>query len=252
MSYEYSAYSNLSHGNVTPDSERYDMASDESNKMLSPESICSIVSIIEKDRFPKLQLEIQRLNTENQKFRKMNSDQALEIYDLKEENKQLQAQITKSDVPRFHYAINRRLWQTPEGKLVSIESLERLADQLFELASHKDKEGNYLILYKKDIVPIYLVLSQSNKLPFNYKGKLPDFELFWNDNIADRMEDPKRRADLTIDAESFKDAKNDPLWKNEEISSWQRLACEGFNSNEYQKAVTIKQKIESFHYQLSI
>lgn len=219
MSYEYSAHSNLSHGNVTPDSERYDMASDESNKMPSPEALHWLRLAAENAFFPQIKSELEELKNENRDFREINSNQSLEISALKKKIESLKSITTTSDTPRFHYAINRRLWQTPEGKLVSIESLERLADQLFELVSLKDKEGNYLILYKKDIVPIYLVLSQSQKLPFNYTGDIPDFVFFWNDNIAERTRDSKRREVLTIEDKSFRTMANSKLWKDNSLLS---------------------------------
>lgn len=222
------------------------MASDESNKMPSPEDLCNLRLAIEKVYFPQFQSELEKANEENRLLRNSNSNKSIEIEKLKEEIESLKSIKATSDTPRFHYAINRRLWQTPEGKLVSIESLERLADQLFELASHKDKEGNYLILYKKDIVPIYLVLSQSQKLPFNYTGDIPDFVFFWNDNIAERTRDSKRREVLTIEDKSFRTMANSKLWKDNSLLSWGRLAINGTQSNEYQKADTIKKDIESF------
>lgn len=246
MSYEYSAYSNLSHGNVTPDNERYDMASDESNKMPSLEALRWLRLAAENAFFPQIQSELEKANEENRLLRKSNSNKSIEIEKLIEEIERLKSITTTSDTPRFHYAINRRLWQTPEGKLVSIESIEKLADQLIVLVSLKDKEGNYLIRYKKDIVPIYLVLSQSQKLPFIYIGDIPDFEFFWNDNIAARMQDLNRREVLTIEDKSFRTMVNSKLWKDNSLLSWGRLAINGTQSNEYQKADTIKKDIESF------
>lgn len=168
-------------------------------------------------------------------------------------NEKLEALLKDKPVqynePRFHYAINPRLWKYKStGKYVPVKSVEKLCDQLFELTQTKDKNGEYLVKHQKDIVPIFLILNQSVVLPFTYCGKLPDFEFFWNDNIANRITDEQRRKSLTCNQNTFRVTKYGDIWGGVAITSWARLCLEGGNSNEYRVGAVLKDKIESMTF----
>ena len=117
---------------------------------------------------------------------------------------------------------------------------------LQKLTDIKTAPDQYLINNASAVVPIYLLLTESKKIPeiYRYKGTKSDFCREWNSNVASRIPDKDRSQALTIEYDSFKAECNRAPWKNSSPANWNRDKVDSKHKVKLDRAVNTKKHLE--------
>lgn len=181
-------------------------------------------------------------------YMKMGAD----LFDVKKENEELLKEIEelKKDNPtkdNFIHTVDCRNFLNDSKEMASKEWVVSFWDNMYELASQTDNNGNYIIKCAAELAPIYKVINESTSLAYKFEGTLREFEYHWNSNVVERLQDSKHAKKLTCKYKTLGDALNQPWWKNISPTSWYNLSLEGGrNVDKYDKAYLFKKSIEAF------
>jgi hypothetical protein len=190
-----------------------------------------------------------RLREENDKLHRLTSNQALELQDCKDKiiqlqslfNSQMEGEPTISnDVLHFEYDV------VHFDEYITIEQINNVFLNLQKLTDIKTAPDQYLINNASAVVPIYLLLTESKKIPeiYRYKGTKSDFCREWNSNVASRIPDKDRSQALTIEYDSFKAECNRAPWKGSSPANWNRDKVDSKHKVKLDRAVNTKKHLE--------
>ena len=190
-----------------------------------------------------------RLREENDKLHRLASTQALELQDCKDKiiqlqsifNSQMEGEPTISnDVLHFEYDV------VHFDEYITIDQINNVFLNLQKLTDIKTAPDQYLINNASAVVPIYILLTESKKIPeiYRYKGTKSDFCREWNSNVASRIPDKDRSQALTIEYDSFKAECNRAPWKNSSPANWNRDKVDSKHKVKLDRAVNTKKHLE--------
>ena len=190
-----------------------------------------------------------RLREENDKLHRLASTQALELQDCKDKiiqlqslfNSQIEGEPTISnDVLHFEYDV------VHFDEYITIDQINNVFLNLQKLTDIKTAPDQYLINNASAVVPIYLLLTESKKIPeiYRYKGTKSDFCREWNSNVASRIPDKDRSQALTIEYDSFKAECNRAPWKGSSPANWNRDKVDSKHKVKLDRAVNTKKHLE--------
>ena len=190
-----------------------------------------------------------RLREENDKLHRLASTQALELQDCKDKiiqlqslfNSQMEGELTISnDVLHFEYDV------VHFDEYLTIDKINIFFLNLQNLAKVKINPDQYLINNASAVVPIYILLTESKKIPeiYRYKGTKSDFCREWNSNVASRIPDKDRSQALTIEYDSFKAECNRAPWKGSSPANWNRDKVDSKHKVKLDRAVNTKKHLE--------
>ena len=206
----------------------------------------------QKKLIDEIQSDNIQLKDENANLRNTIVNQANDLTDCKDKLKQAQEYIktiekckeTGDPKPAFNYVYNIEGY----GVNTSCKNIETIFDVLLNLANAKVNATEYLIPNASAIVPVYIVLTDSQKIKgtiYQYKGTLPDFCDAWNANVVSRIIDEERKKQLYCEYDSMKATLNKAPWKSIKPVFWRRSADEGHRSKKIlYRGVNIKERIE--------
>lgn len=193
------------------------------------------------------------LKDENTNLRNVIVDQAKELKDCKEKLKHAQEYIITIEnckntgylKPAFNYVYKIEDY----GTNASCEDIETIYDVLLNLVDAKQNAIDYLFPNTSAIVPIYIVLTDSQNVKgtkYQYMGTLQDFCDAWNANVVQRISDEERKQQLFCKFGSLKATLYKAPWKNTSPGSWRRSANEGHRSKKIlYRAANIKERLEN-------
>lgn len=151
-----------------------------------------------------------------------------------------------SDPPPFIVSASRTHFKDREGHYPPREWVTSYWLHMNDLANTTEHQGKMLISNESHIVYVFKVISEDNKLPYNYCGTRKDFATEWNDNVAERQEGA-RKEKLICKSNTLSTAINRSPCKNTSVTSWHSLAISGSQyANYFAKGDKIKVIIESF------
>ena len=129
---------------------------------------------------------------------------------------------------------------------ITIEQINNVFLNLQKLTDIKTAPDQYLINNASAVVPIYLLLTESKKIPeiYRYKGTKSDFCREWNSNVASRIPDKDRSQALTIEYDSFKAECNRAPWKGSSPANWNRDKVDSKHKVKLDRAVNTKKHLE--------
>lgn len=170
-----------------------------------------------------------------------------EIIDLKNRIAELEKNIHEDINEYFAYMLDTRTFKDKEGHHPNKEWLINMWDGMYDLANAYDDQGIAILKNATYLAPVYTVITTDDKLKYKFTGKRSDFEYFWNENVANRIKDSKRRNKITCKSSSLSANLNNDCWKNTKAIEWYTKKDEGGDyADYYQKAWVIKEHIESF------
>lgn len=199
----------------------------------------SIISDITK-KYENLREEHLNQGEENGSLRKQIKEKDNQIAELKAQ------QTTQTPAPQFNYFIDTRTFDViddEEGERL----IRRFWDNLFDLFQETTDDGEYIINNMTCYVPILLVM-QSPKFPYRFTGNRSDFVYALNKNIIKRLP-RERREKMECKEKSLNSALSKSVLNGDNLSEWERKACEGGKyANVFERAAIIKKRMDGFRY----
>ena len=189
------------------------------------------------------------LKEENGKLHKLTSNQALELQDCKDKiiqlqnlfNSQMQGEVTvSSDMLHFVYDV------VHFDEYITVDQINTMFMNLQKMTEIMIAPDEYLINNASAVVPIYILLTKSTKIPaiYRYKGTMSDFCKEWNSNVASRISDKERAKALTCEYSSFKAEYNRAPWKGSSPANWKRDMVDSKHKVKMDRAVNTKKHLE--------
>ena len=203
-----------------------------------------------KEEIQHKQEQIESLTDENTRLHRALSEQVLLVQECKEKLEKLQkvfdensqeGVMINSDGLKFTYNI------TNFSEYIKIDQLHFLFLQLQKLADIKIEPDKYLLNNAAAIVPIYIILTSSTKIPetFRYRGSMSDFCNEWNSNVVAYIQDKERAKAITCNPDSFEREHRKEPWPRTSPSTWRRDIINGRNKRKLDRAINIKIHIEN-------
>lgn len=201
-----------------------------------------------KELKEKLQ-EMAHVSEENRRLRDAIVDTSLLAHDYKIKYKQAQetisalreANVSASGCEDYDFVYDATNFGLAEASVIGSIFLK-----LQGLAQKKDLRGYYLMDYSSAIIPIFIVLSQDERInkKYRYKGTLESFCNEWNYNVAAKISDEERRQKLTCDYDDIRQIIRRAPFKESSPVSWQNLLDKGRNKKILARAINIKVLLE--------
>lgn len=217
-------------------------------ELLFPEVIEENNNLKEENR--QQQEKIENLTDENSKLHRALSEQVLLVQEYKDKLEKLQkvfdensqeGVMINSDGLKFTYNI------TNFSEYIKIEQIDFLFLQLQKLVDIKIAPNKYLINNAAAVVPIYIILTSSSKIPetFKYKGSMQDFCNEWNSNVVAYITDKERAKAITCNSESFEREHRKEPWRNTSPATWRKDIIVKSNKLKLDRAINIKIHLEN-------
>ena len=130
----------------------------------------------------------------------------------------------------------------------SIDDIKQFWNMMFDIKDIRTANGGYIIKGIVDVVPIFLVVSQSkdyDNSDWFFCGTQTSFCEEWNCFVADRESNPDRRVKLTCKPTSFNSALS-KITYDRNPAVWKKNFRDGKSPiNDYKRIINIKEQIMS-------
>lgn len=133
---------------------------------------------------------------------------------------------------------------------VTTDDVNGLFNGLIELTNVKVDNDNYLIDCASAVIPVYIMLTKSQKISNtknHFVGNLKSFCWYWNKNVVSNIKDEERANCLICNYDSIKSEINKAPWKDTGPAKWRMMALESQTRNKkpLSRAYNIKGRMES-------
>lgn len=206
-----------------------------------------------------LESELKNKTENNNELIQTCANQAREINALKEKLKHAQDVINTNENSKqtndsrvFFNKYEYDLMDFVED--VTTDDVNGLFNKLIELTNIKVDNDNYLIDCASAVIPVYIMLTKSQKIvntKNHFEGNLKSFCGYWNKNVVSNIEDKERANCLICNYDSIKVEMNKAPWKNVGPAKWRMMALDSKTRNKkpLNRAYNIKGRMESlFNY----
>lgn len=201
-----------------------------------------------------LEDELKTTTENNNELIQTCANQAKEINSLKQKLKHAQDVIRtneeskqNNDSRAFYNKYEYDLMDFEED--VTTDDVNGLFNGLIELTNVK-VDDNYLIDCASAVIPVYIMLTKSQKIlktKNHFVGNLKSFCNYWNNNVVPNIKDKERANCLICNYDSIKSEINKAPWKDTGPAKWRMMALESQTRHKkpLSRAYNIKGRMES-------
>ena len=216
--------------------------------ILFPEIIEENKNLKEKNQQQNEQIEC--LVDENGSLKSIVADKELELKKCKEQLEKLQKlfnEASQEGVTVVTDGLDFVFDVTHFNEYIRIDQIHFLFLQLQKLVDIKIEPDKYLLNNAAAIVPVYIILTSSAKIPetFRYRGSMSDFCNEWNCNVVAYIKDKERAKTITCNYDSFEREHRKEPWPKTSPATWRKDIINGRNKLKLDRAINIKIHIEN-------
>lgn len=192
---------------------------------------------------------IDELIEKDQRRQEAFMNQGVELYEknketiaLKKRIKELE-ELANNPEPLFEHFSDTRHFENNKKENPTRKWVNGVWDLAYDFTLITDEKGRPIVNNNAYIVAMKMALSDASTATYHYTSSNREYAHEWNENVANRHTDPKRREKLTISAQTLADNKH----KVKGVDTWYTLSMEGTaESNFYKDAYRFKSDIMKY------